>query len=337
MTRTIEEPGDSGLGSGEAYASGTEVDDAGPAVAEFERVPSLTSEETHRGRLAQNQTYGVLRRMLRSPKGAVGMAILGLLMFTAIFGPYLTPHDPILINVKVQLQPPSTTYWFGTDELGRDIFSRIIYGSRVSLQAGLLAVALAALVGVITGLLAGYMGGWFDTVIMRIWDTFLAFPAIFLAIGIVTILGPGQMNTMLAVAIIGMPTFARLVRATTLSVKSQDYVQASRAIGSGSSRIMRKTIFPNCVAPLMVAMAIAAPAAILVEASLSYLGLGSQPPDPSWGNMIQSAQGFLHRAPTYGIFPGLAITFLVVGMNYFADGLQDAIDPRRARAGAKMQ
>ena len=179
MTRTIEEPGDSGLGSGDAYASGTAVEDAGPAVAEFERVPSLTSEETFRGHLAQNQTYGVLRRMLRSPKGAVGMAILGLLMFTAIFGPYLTPHDPILINVKVQLQPPSTIYWFGTDELGRDIFSRIIYGSRVSLQAGLLAVALAALVGVITGLLAGYMGGWFDTVIMRIWDTFLAFPAIF--------------------------------------------------------------------------------------------------------------------------------------------------------------
>jgi peptide/nickel transport system permease protein len=134
-----------------------------------------------------------------------------------------------------------------------------------------------------------------------------------------------------------MPTFARLVRATTLSVKSQDYVLAARAIGSSNSRIMYKTVFPNCIAPLMVAMAIAAPAAILTEASLSYLGLGSQPPDPSWGNMLQSAQTYLRRAPTYGIFPGLAITFLVIGMNYFADGLQDAIDPRRARAGAKMQ
>jgi ABC-type dipeptide/oligopeptide/nickel transport system permease subunit len=333
MTRTIEEPRDGNLSSESTYPSELEVQAAGAAVAEFERAPTPTSKETLRESLAHNQTYGVLRRMVRSPKGAVGMAILGLLVFVAIFGPYLVPHDPILINVKDQLQPPSATYWFGTDELGRDIFSRIVAGTRVSLQAGLLAVALAALVGVITGLLAGYMGGWFDTVIMRIWDTFLAFPAIFLAIGIVTILGPGQMNAMIAVAIISMPTFARLVRATTLSVKSQDYVHASRAIGSGNSRIMRKTIFPNCIAP----KAIAAPAAILTEASLSYLGLGSQPPDPSWGNMIQSAQSYLHRAPTYGIFPGLAITFLVVGMNYFADGLQDAIDPRRSRAGASMQ
>lgn len=344
MSQTIEEPRDNspgsenlGPGSGDTYSAEMDIQAPGPAVAEFERVPKPASREPLRERLAHNQTYGVLRRMIRSPKGAIGVVILGLLVIMAIFGPYLTPHDPILINVKEQLQPPSKIYWFGTDELGRDIFSRIIYGSRVSLQAGLLAVVLAALVGVLTGLLAGYMGGWFDTIIMRIWDTFLAFPAIFLAIGIVTILGPGQSNAMLAVAIISMPTFARLVRATTLSVKSQDYVQASRAIGSGNSRIMRKTIFPNCIAPLMVAMAIAAPAAILTEASLSYLGLGSQPPDPSWGNMIQSAQSYLHRAPTYGIFPGLAITFLVVGMNYFADGLQDAIDPRRARAGASMQ
>jgi peptide/nickel transport system permease protein len=304
----------------------------GPATA-----TSPVSEPTFRERISQNPNVDVLRRMLRSPKGAVGLVILVLLVITAIFGPYLAPHDPIEIRVQDQLLPPSSTYWFGTDELGRDIFSRIIYGARVSLQAGLLAVSLAALVGVVTGLLAGYLGGWFDTVIMRIWDTFLAFPAIFLAIGIVTILGPGQKNAMIAVAIISMPTFARLVRATTLSVKNQDYVAASRAIGSGRSRIMYRTIFPNCIAPLMVAMAIAAPTAILVEASLSYLGLGSQPPDPSWGNMLQSAQSYLHRAPTYGIFPGLAITFLVLGMNYFADGLQDAIDPRRSRAGASMK
>lgn len=296
-----------------------------------------TNEGTFGTWVAQNQTVSMLRRLFQSPKGAIGSFILMTLIFAAIFGPQITPHDPIEIRVQDKLQPPSAQYWFGTDELGRDIFSRIIHGARVSLEAGLLAVLLAAIVGVVTGLVAGYLGGWSSAVIMRIWDTFLAFPAIFLAIGIVTILGPGQMNATIAVAIISMPTFARLVRATTLSIKSQDYVQAARAIGSTNLRIMFKTILPSCVAPLMVAMAIAAPAAILVEASLSYLGLGSQPPDPSWGNMLQSAQGYLHRAPTYGIFPGLAITFLVIGMNYFADGLQDAIDPRRARVGATLK
>jgi peptide/nickel transport system permease protein len=300
-------------------------------------VASQAGKWTVREWMAQNQTAGTLVRLFRSPKGAMGTLLLVALVLAAIFGPHLAPYDPIEIQVQDKLLPPSAQHWFGTDELGRDIFSRIIYGARVSLEAGLLAVLLAAVVGVVTGLISGYLGGWFDVVIMRIWDTFLAFPAIFLAIGIVTILGPGQMNATIAVAIINMPTFARLVRATTLSVKNHDYVQAARAMGSKNSRIMFKTIFPNCIAPLMVAMAIAAPAAILVEASLSYLGLGSQPPDPSWGNMLQSAQGYLHRAPTYGIFPGLAITFLVIGMNYFADGLQDAIDPRRARAGAALK
>jgi len=298
---------------------------------------SPSREETSQRRHSENQTKAMLRRLLRSPKGAVGTTLLLLLILTAIVGPYLVPYNPIEIDVKQQLKPPSAEHWFGTDELGRDIFSRILYGARVSLQAGLLAVSLAAVVGVVTGLLAGYLGGWFDAIIMRIWDTFLAFPAIFLAIGIVTVLGPGQMNAMLAVAIISMPTFARLVRATTLSIRAQDFVEAARSIGSGKPRIMFRTIFPNCVAPLMVQMAIAAPAAILTEAALSYLGLGSQPPNPSWGNMLQTAQSYLHRAPTYGIFPGVAITILVIGMNYFADGLQDAIDPRRARAGASMK
>jgi ABC-type dipeptide/oligopeptide/nickel transport system permease subunit len=192
-------------------------------------------------------------------------------------------------------------------------------------------VALAAVVGALTGLVAGYRGGAFDAIVMRVWDTLLSFPAIFLAIGIVSVLGPGWINAVLAIAILNMPVFSRLVRASTLAVRSRDFVAASQAMGCSDWRIMTRHVFPNCLAPLVVQMAIAAPEAILVEASLSFLGLGSQPPDPSWGNMLAAAQGFLYRSATYALFPGLAITLVVVGMNYFADGLQDAIDPRRTR------
>ncbi len=256
---------------------------------------------------------------------------MALFILVAYLGPLIAPYDPVELHLNAQLKAPSAQYLLGTDELGRDILSRIIYGTRISLEAGLLAVLLAAAIGVLSGLAAGYLGGWPDAVIMRVWDTLLAFPAIFLAIGIVTVVGPGYMNAVLAVAIINIPIFARLVRATTLSVKAKDFVEAAYAIGATRSHIMFRTILPNCVAPVVVQMAIAAPAAILVEASLSYLGLGSQPPMPSWGNMLTAAQSYLYRSPTYGLWPGLALTLVVVGMNYFADGLQDVIDPRRTR------
>lgn len=296
----------------------------------------VTQPFVGRLRLAENQSVATLLRLLRNGKGAFGAVILLFFVVMAGLGPRLAPYDPIALHLEDQLAPPSADYWFGADELGRDIFSRILYGAGISLQAGVVAVLFAALVGVMTGLMAGYLGGWFDAVIMRIWDTLLAFPAIFLAIGIVTILGPGRFNAVMAVAVINMPTFARLVRATTLSVKNKEFVLAARATGASNGRIMVRTILPNCVAALMVQIAIAVPTAILIEATLAYLGLGSQPPEPSWGNMLQSAQSYLYQAPTYGIFPGLAITLVVIGMNYLADGLQDAIDPRRARAGAKM-
>jgi len=296
----------------------------------------VTQPFVGRLRLAENQSVATLLRLLRNGKGAFGAVILLFFVVMAGLGPRLAPYDPIELHLEDQLAAPSASYWFGADELGRDIFSRILYGAGISLQAGVVAVLFAALVGVMTGLMAGYLGGWFDAVIMRIWDTLLAFPAIFLAIGIVTILGPGRFNAVMAVAVINMPTFARLVRATTLSVKNKEFVLAARATGASNGRIMVRTILPNCVAALMVQIAIAVPTAILIEATLAYLGLGSQPPEPSWGNMLQAAQSYLYQAPTYGIFPGLAITLVVIGMNYLADGLQDAIDPRRARAGAKM-
>jgi peptide/nickel transport system permease protein len=277
----------------------------------------------------------VVRRLLRNRKGAAGLAVLAGAVAVALLGPLVAPYDPNEVHLAAQLAPPSPTYWFGTDELGRDVLSRVISGARPALLAGLVAVSLAALVGALTGLVAGYFGGWFDALIMRVWDTLLAFPAIFLAIGIVTVLGPGWINAVLAIAVINMPVFARLVRATTLATRGKDFVEAAQAIGCSNRRIMLRHIFPNCIAPLIVQMAIAAPEAIIVEASLSFLGLGSQPPAPSWGNMLSAAQGYLSRSATYAVFPGLAITLVVVGMNFFADGLQDAIDPRRARAAAR--
>ena len=281
--------------------------------------------------LVEARRDGVLRRLVRNRKGALGLAMLGLVGLVALLSPVLVPYDPNEIHLRDQLAGPSATYWFGTDEVGRDILSRVMYSARPAIGAGLVTVVLAALVGALSGLVAGYRGGSIDAVVMRVWDTLLAFPAIFLAIGIVSVLGPGWINAVLAIAILNMPVFSRLVRASTLAARSRDFVTASRAIGCSDWRIMLIHIFPNCLAPLVVQMAIAAPEAILVEASLSFLGLGSQPPDPSWGNMLSAAQGYLYRAPSYALFPGLAITLVVVGMNYFADGLQDALDPQRTR------
>ena len=281
----------------------------------------------------EHPTVAALQRLARNPKGLFGLITLSLFILLAILAPLISPYDPIELHLVDQLKPPSAQYWFGTDELGRDIFSRILHGASISLQAGLIAVLAAATVGIVTGLAAGYWGGWVDSLIMRAWDTLLAFPAIFLAIGIVSVLGPGQFNAVLAVAIINMPTFARLVRASTLSIKNKEFVLAAQSIGASDRRVMFDTIFPNCIAPIMVQATIAVPTAILVEATLAYLGLGTQPPAPSWGNMLQTAQAYLYQVPTYGLFPGAAITLVVMGMNYLADALQDAIDPRRARVG----
>ena len=277
---------------------------------------------------SENQVVLVGRRLLRHRKGMIGAVCLLLLIVLAIGAPVFAPYDPNELHLLDQLAPPSSTYWFGTDELGRDILSRVIYGTRPAIQAGLTAVILAAGIGVLTGLVAGYLGGWLDSVIMRLWDTVLAFPAIFLAIGIVTILGPGWTNAVLAIAIINMPKFSRVVRATTLTAKENDFTEAARSIGCTQWQVIRRHLLPTCVVP-----AIAVPEAILIEASLSFLGLGSQPPNPSWGNMLSAAQGYLSQSATYAFFPGLAIVFTVLAMGFFADGLQDAIDPRRTRRG----
>lgn len=280
---------------------------------------------------AQSPTWLMLRRLLRNPKGVFGTAVLALLILMAVLAPHLAPYDPTDIHLPDKLRAPCAAYWLGADELGRDILSRILFGATESLQVGLVAVALSAAVGVLTGLLAGYFSGWVDAVTMRIWDTAMAFPGMFLAIAVVAILGPGRWVAVVAIAVMNMPSFARLTRALVLSVRRAEYVEAAVAVGSTSWRIIFRTILPNCVAPLIVSMAIAAPGAILTEAGLAYLGLGSQPPQPSWGNMLQTAQSYLWVAPTYGVAPGAAITLVVLGLNFFADGFQDALDPRRTR------
>ena len=287
-------------------------------------------------RLKENPTYALTRSVLSNPKGVVGAIIVGALVITAVAAPWIAPFNPIEQHLRDQLKEPSARFIFGTDELGRDIFSRVIYGARISLMAGLVAVLLAGVAGAALGLIAGYNRGWLDSVAMRFLDTLLAFPAIFLAIGIVAMIGPGHANATLAVAIIYTPQIARLVRATTLAETAKDYVEAARCLGASDARIVLKAIFPNCAASVVVQMAIAAPAAVIIEASLAFLGLGTQPPQPSWGAMLQTAQGYMSKSWTYGIFPGSAITLLAVGLNYLGDSLQDALDPRRTRAAAKM-
>jgi peptide/nickel transport system permease protein len=277
---------------------------------------------------------GTIKRLTRNRKGVFGLGFLVVLLLVAVFGRFVVPYDPNEVHPADQLAPPSATYLLGTDELGRDIFSRLIVATWPAVQAGVLAVSLAGLIGSLTGLAAGYFGGWLDAAIGRIWDTLLAFPAIFLAIGIVSILGVGQFSGVIAIAIINMPVSSRLVRAVTVGARNADYVDAARSLGCSDWRVMTAHILPNCIAPLIVQMAIAAPDAILVEATLSFLGLGAPLPAPTWGNMLGAAQTYLARSWTYALVPGLAITLTVIGLNYFADALQDALDPRRIRAGA---
>lgn len=288
------------------------VDDAGLA--------NLATRETRLARVAASGVVVTILRLAHNRKGAPGLAVLLALILAAIFAPQLARYDPNENHLLAQFAPPSGAYWFGTDELGRDIFSRVIFGSRPSLLTGLVAVAVAAAIGFFTGILSGYFRGWFDLIVMRLWDTLLAFPAIFLAIGIVSILGPGWINGTLAIAIVNIPIFARLVRAVTLSVVEREFIAAARATGCSNWRILLFHVVPNCLAPVIIQMAIAAPDAILIEAALSFLGLGSQPPNPSWGNMLSDAQGYLYQSATYPVFPGLAITLVVLGMNFFADG-----------------
>jgi peptide/nickel transport system permease protein len=275
--------------------------------------------------------YGmVLRRLVRSPSGALGLGVMVALVLMAVFAPLLAPYDPIVRHPGAELSVPSATYPVGTDEYGRDIASRIIYGSRISLFVGIVAVVVGGVLGVSSGLVAGYCGGWPDACIMRLWDTLLAFPAILLGIAMATILGPGVTNAALALAIISIPQFSRITRASVLTEKQREYVQAARCVGASAWRIAGRHILPNSVSPLLVQLSLAMAYAVLLEAGLSFLGIGTQPPDPSWGTMLNTSRAYLREAPWYAVFPGIALSVLLLGLNFLSDALRDALDPRLA-------
>jgi peptide/nickel transport system permease protein len=279
----------------------------------------------------ESLTSAALRALLRHRSGMVGLTLTVVLFAMALAAPVLAPFDPLEMHTTDRLSPPSATYPLGTDEFGRDILSRILYGGRVAFAVGGISIAMATLVGVVIGLIAGYESAMFDTVAMRFFDALLAFPAILLAIVILAVLGQGMFNAMLAVAIVNVPIFARLARANVLSEKHKDYVDAARAIGSRPARILFRTILPNIVATIIVQVTVSFAAAVLLESSLSFLGLGVPLPAPSWGSMLSIGRGFMAYAPWYPIFPGLAIMLLVLGVYLLGDGLRDVLDPRRQK------
>ncbi|MCL4459220.1 MAG: ABC transporter permease [Chloroflexi bacterium] len=262
------------------------------------------------------------------------MVIILSMLAAAILAPLLVPYNPLELHMAERLQSPSAKYLLGTDEFGRDILSRIIYGIRISLGVAVSAVVIAVSVGVPTGLISGYFGGMVDAVIMRLWDFLLAFPIILLGLTIMAILGPSSSNVALAVAIVNIPIFSRVSRASTLAERGKLYVQAAQVIGASSNHIMFKHILPNATPPLLVQVTVSTAQAILLEAAFSFLGLGAQPPEPSLGTMLQYARIHLNANPWYGIFPGVAITTLILGLSFLADSLRDALDPtllRRAK------
>jgi peptide/nickel transport system permease protein len=273
-----------------------------------------------------------LRRTVTNPMGLFGITVVSLLVIGAIAAPLISPFDPIEQHPGSELLPPGGRFPLGTDNLGRDLLSRIIFGSRSSLLVGMVAVGLGAGLGIASGLAAGYLGGWPDAVIMRFYDALLSFPAILLGIGVVSVLGSGPLSVAYALAIATIPTFARLMRARVLTERERDYVLAARCIGARAMRIMWQHVLPNAMAPLLIQISLSMGFAILAESALTFLGLGTQPPMPSWGGMLNESRAYLRTAPSFGIFPGLALASLLLGLNFLSDALRDALDPRRTNA-----
>lgn len=270
----------------------------------------------------------VWRHLRRNRLAMAGLIVLALFLLIAIFAPFLTPHDPVITNLGNALTKPSAEHLLGTDWLGRDNLARILYGSRISLAIGLISVTIGMLIGVPIGALSGYYGGRFDLFIQRIIDVLIAFPGILLAIVVVTVLGVGVENVMIAVGIASVPIYTRLVRGSVLAVKEQGYVAAAKALGIGDLRIIIRHILPNCLGPIIVQSTFQIATAILWAAGLGFLGLGAQPPDPEWGAMLSKGREYIRTAHHLTTYPGLAILFMVLGFNLIGDGMRDALDPR---------
>jgi peptide/nickel transport system permease protein len=268
------------------------------------------------------------RRLVRRKSAVLGLVIIVLFVLVAVFAPLIASFDPAQQSWTSIRKPPSLEHWFGTDESGRDLFSRVVFGARASLMAGVVSVSIALALGVPIGLLAGYGGRWIDAVIGRITDAMLACPFLILAIALAAFLGPSLQNAMIAIGLTATPVFVRLTRGQVLSVKVEDYVEAARAVGNPPVRIAVKHILPNILPALIVQATISIATAIIAEASLSFLGLGQQPPAPSWGSMLNTAQRFLTNAAWMAVWPGIAIFLVVLSFNLLGDGLRDALDPK---------
>jgi len=268
------------------------------------------------------------RRLLRRPSAVLAASVVGAFIVVALGAARLAPYDPIATNFAAVRKAPSSAHLLGTDEVGRDVLSRLIWGARASLLAGVIPVTIAVSISIPLGLLSGYAGGWVDDLIMRLTDAMLAIPFLIVAIALAAFLGPSLGNAMIAIGIATLPIFVRLARGTVLAIKTEDFIEAARALGNSPVRIAVGHVFPNMVPPLLIQSSLTVAAAIIAEASLSFLGLGQQPPAPSWGSMLNTAQRYLSQAPWMALYPGLAIFVIVVALNVLGDRLRDVLDPR---------
>jgi peptide/nickel transport system permease protein len=273
------------------------------------------------------------RQFRRNPAAMAGLIVMVLFCLAAVLAPHIAPHDPVRLRLSAKLLPPSAEYWLGTDHFGRDIFSRLLHGAQVSLSVGLLVVGFAAGLGVPIGLLAGIAGGWVDNVLLRLMDAMLTFPPLMLAVAIVGLLGPDITNVMIALGIVQVPVLVRLVRASTLAAREETYVTAARALGASPTRIAARHVLRNILSPIVVQLTIGFSAAVIAEASLSFLGLGTQPPQPSWGRDLAEARRYMADAPWMFLAPTATIMLAVLAINFLGDGLRDALDPRSWRSG----
>jgi len=276
----------------------------------------------------ENQWLEMWRSLIANRTALVSLFFIAFLVFLAVFGPQLTPYNPIETNMANALKAPSAAHWFGTDQLGMDIFSRVIAGTRVSLTVGLLAVSIALTIGVILGSISGYAGGWVDTVIMRVMDMMLAIPSILLAITLMAALGKGIDKAVIAIGLVSIPEYARIVRGSILSIKENDYIAAARVVGNSDFRIIFRHVLPNALSVIIVRATLGISSAVLDTAALGFLGMGVQPPQAEWGDMLGRARGFIFQAPHTLLFPGMAITATVLAFNLLGDGLRDALDPK---------
>jgi len=308
-------------GWAERKAAGATLD----AQAVAWKAEGTVAGQAHKARSAWRMTLGRIRR---SHTAVFGMGVTVMIFLVAALADVLAPYGYADMHIEDMLQAPSWQYWFGTDQMGRDVLSRLIHGTRVSIYVGVVSTVWGALMGIVLGVVAAYYGGVLDNLIMRLIDIWLAFPNFLLALVISVILGPSVTNVVIALAIVRVPTQARTVRGTALSVKQNEYVQAARAVGVADHRVLLRHILPNCMAPVIVLGTVEVATAIIVEAALSFLGLGTQPPTPSWGWDLRANAMFIELNPWIAIFPGLAIFITVLGFNLFGDGLRDALDPR---------